>query len=421
MKYFKRTRIAFCLILSSFILASCGTQNNVAKNDTANDEIVFWNPFTGADNANIKAMIDEYNKTNPEFKVKNVSIKEGDMYSKIPTVVNSGKDIPDLNIVHAERVIQYKESDMLETFDEILKDFKEINSENYVAEAWNLGEIEGSRYSLPLDIHNWGTFYNKELLDKYGPGVLDDNILTFNEIAEVSEKAKSDGIRGIAVTWVKPNFLETYKQFGGELTEDGTNPTLDNEYSRKTITLFNEMYEKGLTNKDGEDPTQLFLSKKLIFFPEGIWIYNNIKNAEFEYGLTNSPQVGDDISNVVNWASSHQFVMFKNKNRSPEKTKGILEFIEWLRLNSTEWAKAGQNPASLAILEDEVYQNMPQSFFLSSKEQQETLKIFDYKYNGYIADYLDANGFDAIFGKTDIEKFIVNMQKEVSEKINQNN
>ncbi|WP_141749297.1 hypothetical protein [Globicatella sp. HMSC072A10] len=64
---------------------------------------------------------------------------------------------------------------------------------------------------------------------------------------------------------------------------------------------------------------------------------------------------------------------------------------------------------------------MPQLFFLNSKEQQETLKIFDYKYNGYIADYLDTNCFGAIFGKTDIEKFIVNMQKEVSEKINQNN
>ncbi|OFK53070.1 hypothetical protein HMPREF2811_08580 [Globicatella sp. HMSC072A10] len=85
-------------------------------------------------------MIDEYNKTNPEFKVKNISIKEGDMYSKIPTVVNSGKDIPDLNIVHAERIIQYKESNILESFDEILNNFKDIKSENYVAEAWNLGE-----------------------------------------------------------------------------------------------------------------------------------------------------------------------------------------------------------------------------------------------------------------------------------------
>lgn len=40
------------------------------------DEIVFRNPFTGADNSNLIKMIDEYNKTNPDFKVKNVSLME---------------------------------------------------------------------------------------------------------------------------------------------------------------------------------------------------------------------------------------------------------------------------------------------------------------------------------------------------------
>lgn len=50
---------------------------------------------------------------------------------------------------------------MLESFDEILNNFKDIKSENYVAEAWNLGENEGNRYSLPLDIHNWGLFIIK--------------------------------------------------------------------------------------------------------------------------------------------------------------------------------------------------------------------------------------------------------------------
>lgn len=37
---------------------------------------MFWNPFTGADNSNLIKMIDEYNKTNPDFKVKNVSLME---------------------------------------------------------------------------------------------------------------------------------------------------------------------------------------------------------------------------------------------------------------------------------------------------------------------------------------------------------
>ncbi|WP_314061641.1 extracellular solute-binding protein [uncultured Vagococcus sp.] len=403
--------------LASLLLVGCGSSKDDKGSASKKNEITFWNPFTGADGSNMQKMIDDYNKTNPEFKVKNVSLKEGDMYTKIPTVVNSGKNIPDLNIVHAERITQYKDNDMLLTYDELLKDFPEIKADNYVPEAWKLGEKDGSRYSLPLDIHSWGTYYNKELLEKYLPTALDDNILTFDEIEEASKAAKKDDIRGLAITWMKPNFLSLYAQNGGELSADGTEPTLDNQAAIDTFDKWLSLSKEGLTTKDGEDPTQLFVSNKLLFFPEGIWIQNNIKDAKIDWGFTNSPQLSDDLSKAVNWSSSHQFVMFKNKERSDEKTKGILAFIDWLRDNSLEWAKAGQNPASLSLLDDKEYLEMPQSFYLSTPEQQGTLKIFDYKYNGYVSEFIDANGLDAVFGKVPVEETVKNMQKEVSDKV----
>lgn len=397
-------------------LTACGGSGG-GSSSASSKEITFWNPFTGADSSNLKALIDEYNKTNPEYKIKNVSLKETDMYAKIPTVVNSGKNIPDLNIVHAERIKNYKDNDMLETYDNLLTDYSDIKAENYVAEAWNLGELDGARYSLPFDIHNWGTYYNKELLDKYAPDALEDNILTFDEIQEAGEKAKADDVRGIAITWAKPNFLATLKQEGGELTSDGTAPTLDTDASKNAIGKWADLSKEGVTTKDGEDPTQLFLAGKLLFFPEGIWLQNNIKDSSFEWGLTNSPQLSDDASKIVNWASSHQFVMFKNEDRSDEKTQGIMEFISWIRTNSLEWAKAGQNPATLDILTNEEYKEMPQSFFINTPEQQATLSIFDYKYNGYVSEYLDAHGFDTIFGKQSVADFTSGMQKEVTDKI----
>ncbi|WP_321383268.1 extracellular solute-binding protein [uncultured Enterococcus sp.] len=298
-------------------LAACGGSGGSSSSNEK--EITFWNPFTGADSSNLKALIDEYNKTNPDFKIKNVSLKETDMYAKIPTVVNSGKNIPDLNIVHAERIKNYKDNDMLETYDDLLSNYSDIKADNYVAEAWNLGELDGARYSLPFDIHNWGTYYNKELLEKYAPEALEDNILTFDEIKAAGEKAKADDVRGIAITWAKPNFLATFKQEGGELTADGTAPTLDTSASKDAMSVWADLYQEGVTTKDGEDPTQLFLAGKLLFFPEGIWLQNNIKDAGFEWGLTNSPQLSDDATKIVNWASSHQFVMFKNADRSEEK------------------------------------------------------------------------------------------------------
>lgn len=418
MKFSKKIKGLAIVCASLLVVSGCSNEKKDSKKaDNKENEIVFWNPFTGADNSNIKAMIDAYNKTNPDFKVKNVSLKETDMYTKIPTVVNSGKNIPDINIVHAERIKQYKDNDMLVSFDDYLADFPEIKPENYVAEAWNLGDIDGTRYSLPLDIHSWGTYYNKELVEKYAPSVLDDEILTFDEALEVSKKANKDDIYTLGASWVKPNFLSLMKQYGGELTTDGTTPTLDTDASMKAFEKWNELYEAGVTTKDGEDPAQLFLSGKLIFLPEGIWAQNNIKEAKFEWGLTNSPQISDDPTKTVNWASSHQFVMFNNEQRSEEKTKGVLEFINWIRDNSKEWAIAGQNPAALSILDDADYQEMPQSIFIKTQEQQDTLTIFDYKYNGYVAEYLDSHGYDAVFGKITAKDMVEGMQKEVSDKV----
>ena len=36
---------------------------------------------------------------------------------------------------------------MLETYDDALADYPEINADNYVPEAWNIGDLEDSRYS----------------------------------------------------------------------------------------------------------------------------------------------------------------------------------------------------------------------------------------------------------------------------------
>lgn len=60
---------------------------------------------------------------------------------------------------------------------------------------------------------------------------------------------------------------------------------------------------------------------------------------------------------------------------------------------------------------------MPQSFLLLDPVEQKSLKIFDYKYNGYVSDQLDANGNDIIFGKTTIDKGLKSMQKNVQDKV----
>ncbi|MED2972895.1 extracellular solute-binding protein [Fictibacillus sp. B-59209] len=409
-----------CLIIVIFILSLGACSQSSSSDKVGKNEIVFWNPFVGPDGKNMQMMVDAYNKTNPKFKVRNISLKEADMYAKIPTVVNSGRNIPDLNIVHAERIKQFVDKDMLIPMDDSLAKYPEIKAKNYVKAGWDIGSLDNKRYSVPLDVHSFVMYYNKDLAAKYAPHALDDHIVTFDEIKEAGLKAKKDGIIAAPVTWMKPAFLSVYSQMGGSITSDGTKPTLNTEQAVDTLKLYNGFVKSGITNKDGQDAGQVFKSGKAIFYPEGIWMQNDIKKAKnLNWGMTNFPQLSDDKNKMVNWSSSHQFVLLKNPERNKKKTEGAIKFINWVRDNSLPWAEAGQNPAALATLDNPKYQKMPQSFLIKDATEQKSLKIFDYKYNGYISEQLDKIGNDTVFGKLDIKKALDDSQKTVEDKIAQ--
>lgn len=403
------------LFVVMMALTGCSSSSSGSQ-ASAKNEIVYWNPFTGPDGENMKQIVEEYNKTNPKFKIKNVSIEADDMYKKIPTVVNSGKGIPDLTIVHAERIKQFVDNDLLTPYDDKLADYPEIKAENYVPAGWNIGEINGSRYSVPLDVHSFVMYYNKDLLEKYAPNALDDNVITFDEIREAGELSKKDKITGIGITWTRPIFLSIYNQLGGDITSDGEAPTLNTPEAKEALQLLKGLIDDKIANKDGEDPGQLFKSGKAIFYPEGIWMQNSLNEAEkLDWGLTSFPQISPE--KIVNWTSSHQFVMFNDENRSEEKTKGMMDFLDFVRENSLPWAKAGQNPAALATLENPEFKELPQAFLIEDPELQKSLKIFDYKYNGFVAEEVDKLVGDAIFGKLDIDKGLKAAQKAVEDKI----
>ena len=400
------------LLVGLLFLTACGDEDN---------EIELVNPFVGADGDNFQDLVDAFNATNPEFTIRNVAMEQGAMYSRISTAFPTGTGIPDLAVVHAERIQNFVQNDMLMSWNDLLVDFPEFRADNYLASAWEIGEIGGNRYGVPLDIHTWILYYNRDMMEYYGVShVLDDGILTFDEIlyiGEVMAAAGSDNAT-IGLTWMWPNFLSVYRQMGGNITADGIAPTLYTETAVAAFELLHGLYTSGFSNENGEDASQLFQTGQLMFIPEGIWYLNTANTIEsFEWGVTHKPQYTPN--NVVNWSSSHQFVMFESDERSEEKARGIIEFIDWVRENSIDWARAGQNPAALAILESAEFQTMPQAFLLQSDEAQESLVIFEYLYNGFVSDEINRIGFDIVFGNLDVREGLQSAQQAVEDMIAQ--
>ena len=419
-KKFSKVLALICVLALLASMAAC-TAKPATGTDSASGgssaapakDIEFWTVFTGPDGENMVRMIDEYNKTNPKIKVKHVPIQADELYQKVPTAVKSGQSVPDLSIVHVERLQGFVENDLLQPIDDYMKKNGNISADKYVKSAWERGTVNGKHYSVPLDVHSFVTYYNKDLVEKYAPNALADGVVTFDEVISAGDAAKKDSVTSMGITWMRVKFLSWYDQLGGVLSADGTNPSFANEKAEKVLDTVKSLHDKGYTNVDGEDPVQMFRAGKVVFLPEGIWMKNSFEEiGSLNFGMTH--MITFDAAKKSNWTSSHQMVMFKNPSMNDERAAAIMDFIAWVGENSLEWAKAGQVPAALKIKDNPEFKSMKQSFLL---DDPSSLKIFEYKYFGYAAEALDKIVWEVPFGRVETKAGLQQAQKEVADRI----
>ncbi|MGM9972730.1 MAG: extracellular solute-binding protein [Clostridiaceae bacterium] len=405
--------------MMAFSLAACGPSDNAPGDDQGGPTvepgkkgtIEFWTVFTGADGKSMQAMIDAYNDTDPDYTVNHRAIEANDLYLKLPLAVQSKQDVPDVAIVHVERVPLFKENGFLQDYSDKLGD-SAIKKENYNPKSWEMTDIDGGHYGIPLDVHSYVLYVNDDLYEKYGNNALEDGVLTWEEIEASGEAAKADNIIPIGMSWLRVKFLAAYAQLGGTFTEDGTNPEIDVEKATKVFDTWTGLQEAGYTQKDGDSTWELFLGGQMLYCPEGIWMYNNVKDAGLNASMYDYPIF--EGGSKGNWTSSHQFVLPVSDSRDEEKTQAVLDFIDFIGNNSLEWAKAGQVPANNAIKDSSEFMEMPQAFLIDENEE---LKIYDYKYYGYMVESLDKVVGEVLFGRMDAESAIKQAVQETKDRI----
>ena len=130
-------------------------------------EITYWSVFTGADGATMQAMVDAFNASQNEVHVTHTPMTADDLYQKIPLTVQTGTGIPSVCIVHIERIPNFVNQEMLYSYDLDLIAQAGVKEENYNAAAWARTDIDGEHYGIPLDVHSYVTYYNKDLFDQY--------------------------------------------------------------------------------------------------------------------------------------------------------------------------------------------------------------------------------------------------------------
>lgn len=406
MKFKKILGLGVLTVCAGLLLTGCGKKEDP-------NTIVFWNPLTGDDGAYMDNMVKEYNKTDPEFPVK--AVVTSDMYTKIYTVMNSKKDVPDLTLIHADRVPGFVKSDMLEPMTDVLKAKKEINESNYLPQAWSAGAIDNIQYTVPLDIHSSAMYYNVDLLKEYGAeSFLDDNVVTFDEMMSLQGKLKEGDyvVNNALLSWC---ILAQIINLGGDIQENGQ-PAVNTTEMKEAMTSLKNLASAGLMTPNGEDGYLMFQSGNVLFSTDGTWTSTAHDAVEgLNYDVTNIYAYSGD--KYKNRASSHMFSMLKNDARTDEKEQGIADFLEYIRENSIEWAKAGQIVASTDVVNSPEFKDYKQSFFTSSEQEVESLHIFTYEYYPYVQEAIDTYCLDIVYGDMDLDEGLQTMQKFVEDKI----
>ena len=95
---------------TALALAACGGTSKAPQSAPAggnggasysgpNVTLAFWNGWTGSDGETAQAMVDQFNKANPNVQVKMNVFQWADFFTKLPAAVQSGNG-PDVASEH---------------------------------------------------------------------------------------------------------------------------------------------------------------------------------------------------------------------------------------------------------------------------------------------------------------------------------
>ena len=380
-------------------------------------EIDYWSVFTGGDGATMQGMVDAFNASQDEVHVNHTPMTADDLYQKIPMTVQTGSGVPDVAVVHIERIPNFVTNEMLYAYDmDLINDAAGIVAENYNQAAWAASDIDGEHYGIPLDVHSYVTYINKDLFDKYDLNeFVADGYITFDEIRQL--KARAAGYEGeiFNLGWMRAQMLGYYAQEGdGRLSQDGVHPSINNDSMKKAMETMKSLSEDGYTTVKNTDYSSKFYGGELLVWTEVIWMKAAVVDAGINFEMF--PGVCYAPETCKSWTSSHNFVQFADEERTEEEDRAVAKFVNWMGENSLTWAKdAGQCPSHLSINNVAEFKDMPQSF-LADPARVDELNIYSYEYWGLFDTAFSRVGWDFVDAMS-IEDALVQIEQEINDAI----
>jgi len=194
MKHKLTGRVAGAIALATataLALTGCGSSSSGSSSGSDTLKLVVADYGTGADNASStfwQGIVDDFEKANPDIKVKVTSIPWTNFDQQVQTMVQN-KQFPDITegdyfSNYAQDGLLYKAGDVLSDPGNLLPAFKDQ------------GSYHGTQYGLPWTTSSRTLFYNKKIFADAG---ISDAPTTWSDLQADATKIKAKGETGFGL------------------------------------------------------------------------------------------------------------------------------------------------------------------------------------------------------------------------------
>ena len=254
---------------------------------------------SGSQEETLKAMVDEFQRRNPNIKVKVEVVAFADYFTKLNTAISAGNGAPDVFELGYENFVTYAAKGVLRNMNDVISRDKSFKPEVFKKLAYDAFKYQNKQYGVPEGFSAVVMFYNKDLFDK-AKVEYPNSSWTWKEELAAAQKL-TDTQNGIWGTYAPIQCWEFYKtiaQNGGSIwSTDNKKVTIN---SKQNVEAFQWMLDKAKEYKVSpplNDDTfsqpdadlNAFKAGKIAMLRVGIWNFGRFADAPFKWDIALEP------------------------------------------------------------------------------------------------------------------------------------
>ncbi|MGP2440586.1 extracellular solute-binding protein [Streptomyces sp. JW3] len=371
-----RRRLLGAGLAGAGTLLAAGSLSGCASPAAASGALALsvWDLFQGGDGLLMDDMIKAVSEASRGFDVDRTILDWGPSYYTKLAMSAAGGRACDVAVLHLSRLAGYAPGGLLDPFDlDVLAEFG-VTERDFTPAVWARTKHAGTVYAVPLDVHPFIVFYDKEAADK--AGLLDSS----GELAPMGSPeamldagkalAAATGQAGIVFGHVNDTaqnwrlFAALYAQTGAAFTlPDGGPPKIDVDAAVRVVSFLQQLFD-GQTNPNDLDyyaGLTMFTGRRGGLAMLGEWELPTLKQAGFPLGAAPFPQVFDQ---PAVYTDSHSFVLPHQDDPDPARRREAHRYVAAIIKQSLTWASAGHIPAYQPVLAEPEYAALkPQSSY----------------------------------------------------------